>query len=70
MWLSKYHGLSGQIKRLESELKTLRKERQQIEVRGCYSDKELVAKEIQLEEYDRRIGILELELDRLQQLPR
>jgi chromosome segregation ATPase len=69
MWLSKRHGLRGQIKRLESEIKSLRKERQQIEAKGCYSDKELTAKEIQLEDYRRRIQILALELDRLQLLP-
>jgi chromosome segregation ATPase len=69
MWLSKRYGLRHQIKRLESELKTLRKERQQLEAKGCYSDKELAAKEAQLEEYDRRIRILELELDRLQLSP-
>jgi hypothetical protein len=69
MWLSKRHGLRGQIKRLEGEIKMLRKERQQIEAKGCYSDKELTAKEMQLNDYGRRIQILTLELDRLQLLP-
>ena len=49
-----------------SELKTLRKERQQVEATGCYSDRELVAKEAAIEDYDRRIQILEIERDRLQ----
>jgi hypothetical protein len=66
MWLSKDHSLQYQVKRLESELRVLHKERQQVEARGCYSDRELVAKEAELEEYDRRIQILELERDRLQ----
>jgi septal ring factor EnvC (AmiA/AmiB activator) len=66
MWLSKHHPLQHQVKRLESELKTLRKERQQVEARGCYSDRELAVKEAELEDYDRRIQILELERDRLQ----
>jgi hypothetical protein len=66
MWLSQRYPLKRQIKRLESELKTLRKERQQVEARGCYSDRELAAKEADLEGYNRRIQILELERDRLQ----
>ena len=66
MWLSKNHSLKHQIKRLESDLKILRKERQQVEARGCYSDRELAAKEAELEDYERRMQILELERDRLQ----
>jgi chromosome segregation ATPase len=66
MWLSKHHSLQHQVKRLESELRTLRKERRQVEARGCYSDRELAVKEAELEDYDRRIQILELERDRLQ----
>jgi chromosome segregation ATPase len=66
MWLSKHHPLKQQIKHLESELKILRKERQQVEARGCYSDRELAAKEAELEDYDRRLQILKLERDRLQ----
>jgi hypothetical protein len=66
MWLSKHYSLERQIKRLDSELKTLRKERQQVEAKGCYSDRELAAKEAGLEDYDRRIHILELERARLQ----
>jgi hypothetical protein len=66
MWLSEHDSLRRQIKRLESEIKTLRKERHQVEAAGCYSDRELVAKEAALEDYDRRIQILEIERDRLQ----
>jgi chromosome segregation ATPase len=66
MWLSKHHSLTHQIKRLDHELKTLRKARQQVEARGCYSDRELAAKEAELEDYDRHLQILELERDRLQ----
>ncbi|HSF30553.1 MAG TPA: hypothetical protein VLK82_08800 [Candidatus Tectomicrobia bacterium] len=66
MWLSKHHSLTYQIKRLDHELKTLRKERQQVEAKGCYSDRELAAKEAKLEDCDRRLQILELERDRLQ----
>jgi chromosome segregation ATPase len=66
MWLSKHHSLKDQIKRLESELRILRKERQQVEVKGCYSDRELAVKEAELGDYDRRIQILEFERDRLQ----
>jgi chromosome segregation ATPase len=66
MWLAQHHALKRQIKRLDTELKALRKQRQQIEVRGCYSDRELAVKEVDLEDYDRRIQILELERDRLQ----
>jgi hypothetical protein len=69
MWLSKHDGLGRQIKRLERELKTLRKAQQQLEARGCYSDKALAAKEAQLEDYARRMRILALELSRLQLLP-
>ena len=66
MWLSEQDSLRRQIKRLDSELKTLRKERQQVEATGCYSDRELVAKEAAIEDYDRRIQILGIERDRLQ----
>jgi chromosome segregation ATPase len=66
MWLSKQHSLTRQIKRLDADLKTLRKERQQVEARGCYSDQELAAKEAARADYDRRMQILELERDRLQ----
>ena len=66
MWLSEHDSLRGQIKRLAGELKTLRKERQQAEATGCYSDRELAAKEAAIEDYDRRIQILEIERDRLQ----
>jgi hypothetical protein len=66
MWLSEHDALRGQVKRLDSELKTLRKERQQVEATGCYSDRELAAKEAVIEDYDRRIQILEIERDRLQ----
>jgi septal ring factor EnvC (AmiA/AmiB activator) len=65
MWLSEHDSLRRQIKRLESELKTLRKARQEIQATGCYSDRELAAKEAALEDYDRRIQILDLERDRL-----
>jgi len=68
MWLSKQHSLKQQIKRLENELKILDRERQLIEVRGCYSDRELAAKECELEDYDRRLQIIELERDRLQRM--
>jgi chromosome segregation ATPase len=66
MWLSEHDSLRSQIKRLDSELKTLRKERQQVEATGCYSDRELAAKEAAIEDYDRRIQIIEIERDRLQ----
>jgi chromosome segregation ATPase len=66
MWLSEHDSLRHQIKRLAGELKTLRKERQQVEATGCYSDRELAAKEAAIEDYDRRIQILEIERDRLQ----
>lgn len=66
MWLSGSYPLKRQIKCLDSDLKTLRKERQQVEARGCYSDRELAAKEAELEAFDRRIQILELERNRLQ----
>ena len=66
MGLSEHDSLRRQIKRLAGELKTLRKERQQVEATGCYSDRELAAKEAAIEDYDRRIQILEIERDRLQ----
>jgi chromosome segregation ATPase len=66
MWLSEHDSLKHQIKRLDRELKTLRKDRQQAEAEGCYSDRELAAKEAALEDYDRRIQIVEIERDRLQ----
>ena len=65
MWLSEHDSLKRQIKRLDRELKTLCKERQQVEARGCYSDRELAAKEAALGDYDRRLQILEIERDRL-----
>jgi ABC-type phosphate transport system auxiliary subunit len=58
--------LKRQIKRIDVELKALRKERQQLEAKGCFSDRELTAKDAQLAEYDRRIQTLELERNRLQ----
>jgi chromosome segregation ATPase len=66
MWLSGRDSLRRQIKRLESELRTLRRQRRHVQARGCFSDRELAAKEAALEDYDRRIQILELERDRLQ----
>lgn len=66
MWASEQRSLRRQIKRIDAELKVLRRERQQVEVRGCYSDKELAAKDQELTDYDRRIQILELERSRLQ----
>jgi chromosome segregation ATPase len=66
MWLSEHDSLRRQIKRLDHELKALRKERQQLEAAGCYSDRELVAKEAAIEDYERRIQIIEIERDRLQ----
>jgi chromosome segregation ATPase len=66
MSLSEHDSLRRQIKRLAGELKTLRKERQQVEATGCYSDRELAAKEAAIEDYDRRIQILDIERDRLQ----
>src|SRR5688500_6097109 len=68
MWLSKQHSLKHQIRRLDSELKSLRKERQQVEAKGCYSDRALAAKEVELEDFDRRMQILELERNRLQRM--
>ena len=66
MWASEQHSLRRQIKRIDGELKTLRRDREQLETRGCYSDKELAAKDAELAEYDRRIQILDLERTRLQ----
>jgi hypothetical protein len=66
MWLSKHHTLKDQIKRIDHELYTLRKERQRVEARGCYSDRQLAAKEAEIEDYGRRLQILALERDRLQ----
>jgi chromosome segregation ATPase len=66
MWASEQRSLRRQIKRIDAELKVLRRERHQVEVRGCYSDKELAAKDQELTDYDRRIQILELERSRLQ----
>ncbi len=66
MWASEEHSLRRQIKRIDGELKILRKERRQLDSRGCYSDKELAAKEAELAKYDRRIQILALERNRLQ----
>ncbi len=68
MWLSERHSRKRQLKRIESELKMLRRERQQVEARGCFSDRELAAKEAELEDYDRRIQRLKLERDRLRLL--
>ena len=68
IWLSKRHSLKRQLKRLESELKGLRRERHQVEARGCYADRELAAKEAELEGCNRRIQRLELEHDRLRLL--
>jgi hypothetical protein len=66
MWRSEHDSLKRQIKRLDGELKALRKERQQVEATGCYSDRELAAKEAVLEDFDRRLQILEIERYRLQ----
>ena len=61
----KRHSRKRQLQGIESELKVLRRERHQVEARGCYSDRELAAKEAELEEFDRRIQRLELERGRL-----
>ena len=66
MRVSKPDSLKYHLKRLEHELKILHKERQQVEGRGCFSDRELAAKEAELEDYDRRIALLDRERDRLQ----
>lgn len=66
MWLSEHDSLKRQIKRLDRELKALRRERQQVDAKGCYSDRELAAKETTLEDFDCRIQTLEIERDRLQ----
>ena len=42
------------------------KERRHVEAQGCFSDRELAAKEAALVDYDRRMQILGLERDRLQ----
>jgi len=68
MWLSKRHSRRRQLKHIESELKMLRRERQQVEARGGYSARELAAKEAELADYDRRMQRLELEGDRLRLL--
>ncbi len=66
MWASGQRSLRRQIKQIDAEIKTLRKERQQLETRGCFSDRELAAKDGQLAEYRRRLQALELERTRLQ----
>jgi hypothetical protein len=66
MWLSEHDTLKRQIKRLNRELNTLRRERQHAGAKGCYADRQLAAKDIALQDYARRIQILEIERDRLQ----
>ena len=66
MWASAQRSLRRQIKQIDAEIKTLRKERQQLESRGCFSDRELAVKDEQLAGYDRRIQALEIERNRLQ----
>jgi len=66
MWASGQRSLRRQIKQIDAEIKTLRKERQQVESRGCFSDKELAAKDDQLAVYDRRMQALDIERNRLQ----
>lgn len=68
MWLSKRHSRKRQLKHIDSELKMLRKEGHQVEARGCYSDRELAAKEAELEDCNGRIQRLELERDQLRLL--
>ena len=64
----KRHSRKRQLQGIESELKVLRRERHQVEARGCYSDRELAAKEAELEDCNRRMQRLDFEHDRLRLL--
>lgn len=66
MWASGQRSLRRQIRQIEAEIKTLRKERQQLATKGCFSDRDLADKDEQLSEYDRRLQALDLERNRLQ----
>ena len=63
MGLSQERSLQRQLKRIAGELKILRRRRRPVEARGCYSDRELAAKEGELGDDDRRLQVLEIEFD-------
>lgn len=51
---------------LKTELRHLQQQRLTIEQRGCFSDRELAEKDVELEEIDRRINAVKKEQFRLQ----
>lgn len=51
---------------LKTELRHLQQQRLTIEQRGCFSDRELTEKDIELEEIDRRINAVKKQQFRLQ----
>ena len=50
---------------LKTELRHLQQQRQSIEQRGCFSDRELTAKDFELAEVDRRINAVKKQRFRL-----
>ena len=50
---------------LRAELRQLLQQRQAIEQRGCFSDRELEEKDVELEELDRRIKVVKNQQFRL-----
>lgn len=50
---------------LKTELRHLQQQRLTIEQRGCFSDRELAEKDLQLEEIDRRINAVKKQQFRL-----
>ncbi|GIX47585.1 MAG: hypothetical protein KatS3mg131_1796 [Candidatus Tectimicrobiota bacterium] len=51
--------------RLRAELRQLLQQRQAVERRGCFSDRELAEKDLELERLDRRIKALKIQQFRL-----
>jgi hypothetical protein len=50
---------------LKTELRHLQQQRLSVEQRGCFSDRELTAKDFELEEIDRRINAVKKQQFRL-----
>ncbi len=59
------HPAKHQEGQLKAELRHLSQQRQVIEQRGCFSDRELAEKDLELEEFDRRINAVKKQQFRL-----
>lgn len=59
------HSTKHEEAQLRAELRQLLQQRQAVEQRGCFSDRELAEKDSELEQFDRRIQALKTQQFRL-----